>query len=94
VGILAEFREKYDPVLSFFVRRWEIPQIFSSFRYRKSANFLDVQQLIATLLIRAQQKSKSSQTLVLVSTDIKGLNKKCRTILAFHTFFNVDTEKM
>jgi hypothetical protein len=27
-------------------------------------------------------------------TGIKGLNKKCRAILAFHCFLKVDTEKM
>jgi hypothetical protein len=64
----------------------------------KICNFAncELQNLISSrsLLIRAHQKSMSHQTLVLVSKEIKGLNKKCRAILAFHSFFKVDTEKM
>jgi hypothetical protein len=95
--------QRWTPQI-FFVRRWQFPQSLGLIAQSQIRNFLDEQHffesanlriaICGTCLRAAQQKSKSPQTLVLVSTEIKGLNKKFITILAFHTFFNVDSEKM
>jgi hypothetical protein len=94
--------QRWTPQIFFLPQMENSAKFWGSFRYRKSAIFLDVQHFFRvckfadcdlrnlfasrSLLIRAQQKSMSHQTLVQVSTEIKGLNKKCRTILAFHSF--------